>query len=66
MTQPVAASPKVKFATQMSEDVLALLRETAKQEGIYSPFWMRPCANISKFTDRTRRVAMSFPPYRPA
>ena len=33
MTQASTASPKVKFATQMSEDVLTLLRETAKQEG---------------------------------
>ena len=33
MTQSVAASPKIKFATQMADDILALLRETAKQEG---------------------------------
>lgn len=33
MTQTVVAIPKVKFATQMSEDILTLLRETAKQEG---------------------------------
>lgn len=33
MTQAAASPSKVKFATQMSEDMLALLRDTAKQEG---------------------------------
>ena len=32
MTQAGTVSTKVKFATQMSEDMLLLLRETAKQE----------------------------------
>ena len=33
MTQAVRETPKVKFATQLSEDVLAMLRATAKQDG---------------------------------
>ena len=33
MSQAIAVTPKVKFATRMSEDVLTLLRETARQEG---------------------------------
>ena len=33
MTQAIATQPKVKFATQMSADILALLRDTAQQEG---------------------------------
>ncbi len=33
MTQRVLETPKVKFATQISEDVLEMLRATAKQDG---------------------------------
>ncbi|MBR5997695.1 MAG: hypothetical protein IK027_01130 [Deltaproteobacteria bacterium] len=33
MTRAVMEKPKVKFATQLSEDVLAMLRTTAKQDG---------------------------------
>ena len=33
MAQAAMDSPKVKFATQLSEDVLAMLRATAKQDG---------------------------------
>ena len=33
MAQAAMDSPKVKFATQLSEDVLAMLRATAKRDG---------------------------------
>ena len=33
MTQAARETPKVKFATQLSEDVLIMLRATAKQDG---------------------------------
>ena len=33
MTQTAMEKSKVKFATQISEDVLAMLRATAKQDG---------------------------------
>lgn len=33
MPQVLGVQPKMKFATQVSADVLAILRETARQEG---------------------------------